>query len=109
MVSVAAAAGVGSGAAGGLLLGLALAASDTSETETGETVAEPGTGSSTGSLHPYAGQTFLVDVLHPGADLYSGGDTEPMDMHALDGKLYFQGDNGYEAELYVYFSDDLTV
>ncbi len=42
MVSVAAAAGVGSGAAGGLLLGLALAGSDTSETEASETVAEPG-------------------------------------------------------------------
>ena len=105
MVSVAAAAGVGaSGAGGGLLLGLALASSDTSETETSETVAEPGTGSSTGSLHPYAGQTFLVDYLHPGADLNSsaGGDTEPTYMHALDGKLYFNGSDGSEYELYVY-------
>ena len=103
VVSVAAAAGVGSGAAGGLLLGLALAGSDTSETETSETVAEPGTGSSTGSLHPYAGQTFLVDVLHPGADINSGGGTDPSYMHALDGKLYFNGDDGSgDHELYVY-------
>ena len=43
------------------------------------------------------------------ADISSGGSTDPSYMHALDGKLYFQGDNGYEAELYVYFPDDLTV
>jgi len=30
-------------------------------------------------------------------------------MHALDGKLYFQAENGGETELYVYFADDLTV
>ncbi len=47
----------------------------------------------------------MVDLLHPGADINSGGGTEPMDMHALDGKLYFEA-NG---ELYVYFPDDLTV
>ena len=106
MVSVAAAAGVGaSGAGGGLLLGLALAGSDTSETETSETVAEPGTGSSTETLHPFAGLTFLVDGLHPGADLNSGGGTNPVDMHALDGKLYFRGNNGSQYELYVYDPD----
>ena len=30
-------------------------------------------------------------------------------MHALNGKLYFQGYDGSEYELYVYFPDDLTV
>ena len=45
----------------------------------------------------------MVDLLHPGADINSGGDTEPMDMHALDGKLYFNGDDGSgDHELYVY-------
>ena len=107
MVSVAAAAGVGaSGAGGGLLLGLALAGSDTSESETSETVAEQGTGSSTGSLHPYAGQTFLVEFLHPGADKNDGGyGTQPAYIHALDGKLYFSGYDGSEYELYVYDPD----
>ena len=105
--AAAAAAGVGaSGAGGGLLLGLALAGSDTSESETSETVAEPGTGSSTGSLHPYAGQTFLVDYLHPGADKNDGGyGTDPAYKHALDGKLYFNGYDGSEYELYVYDPD----
>ena len=108
MVSAAAAAGVGSGAAGGLLLGLTLASSDTSETETetSEMVAEPGTRYSYGSPHPYAGQTFLVDYLHPGADKNDGGyGTDPAYMHALDGKLYFNGYDGSEYELYVYDPD----
>ncbi|MBB26075.1 MAG: hypothetical protein CME02_11210 [Geminicoccus sp.] len=108
--AAAAAAGVGaSGAGGGLLLGLALAGSDTSETETSETVAEPGTGSSTGSLHPYAGQTFLVDYLDPGADTGGIDETDPEHMHALNGKLYFQGEgNDGEDELYAYDPDTGT-
>ena len=56
-------------------------------------------------LHPYAGQTWKVDDLHPGADLNSSGSTEPYDMHALDGKLYFRGYDGSEYELYVYDPD----
>ena len=53
--------------------------------------------------HPYAGQTWKVDDLHPGSDLNSSGGTEPYYMRALDGKLYFRGTaDGSERELYVY-------
>jgi outer membrane protein assembly factor BamB len=98
MASVAAA-GVGSCAAGGFVLVMSLAGSDTSETETGET----GAGSTTGTLHPYAGLALKVDLLHPGADLKPFGKTSPEDMHAMDGKLYFGGDEvSGERELYVY-------
>ena len=102
MDSVAAAAGVGLCAAGGFFLVMSLAGSDTSETETDETGAAPGAGSTTGTLHPYAGLTLKVDLLHPGADLHSSGKTHPQHMHALDGKLYFEGYDGSEDGLYVY-------
>ena len=36
------------------------------------------------------------------ADLNSSGSTDPSYMHALDGKLYFQGYDGSESELRVY-------
>ena len=55
--------------------------------------------------HPYAGQTWKVDDLHPGADLNSSGNTSPTYMHALDGKLYFTGYDGSDNELYVYDPD----
>ena len=96
-------------------------ASDGSSSEVGEAVAvglsvSPGAMALLGMLmtsdqpeapqpHPYAGQTWKVDDLHPGADLNSSGSTEPTYMHVLDGKLYFMGYDGLEYELYAYDPD----
>ena len=51
---------------------------------------------------PNTGGTAKVDDIHSGADLNSSGSTQPGSLHALDGKLYFLGDDGSERELYVY-------
>ena len=51
---------------------------------------------------PSDGTTTKVDDLHPGADLNSSGSTSPAYLQALDGKLYFQGGDGSEYELYAY-------
>ena len=52
---------------------------------------------------PAAGTTTKVNDIHSGADVNSGGGTYPSYMHALDGKLYFNGEgNDGEEELYVY-------
>ena len=59
---------------------------------------------------PGTGTTAKVASADLGSGSFGQG-TSPNFMLALDGKLYFQpahGDNGPEAELYVYFPDDLT-
>jgi len=54
------------------------------------------------ALQSYAGQTFKVDDLHPGAELDTTGSTSPTHLYALDGKLYF---NGPSSNMYVYDPD----